>query len=101
MITGCDSVPEMMIIERGDYLSKARILSLQEAEEWCKFNSPTRNKPIVQEYVQTWDPNRNVILEWIYPNELTFSSSVPLNRTKTALEHPYTISDEKIVGVIF
>ena len=50
-------------------MSEARILSLQEAEEWCKFNSPTRNKPIVQEYVQTWNPNSNVLLEWIYPNE--------------------------------
>ena len=50
-------------------MSEARILSLQEAEEWCEFDSPTRNKPVVQEYVQTWNPNRNVILEWIYPNE--------------------------------
>ena len=50
-------------------MSEARILTLQEAEEWCEFDSPTRNKPVVQEYVQTWNPNRNVILEWIYPNE--------------------------------
>ena len=49
-------------------MSKARLLTEEEAIAWCKAN-PSDRKPIIEEYIQTWNPNKNVLLERIEPQD--------------------------------
>ena len=48
-------------------MSNARVLTLEEAEEWCDYNSPSRANPVWQEYVQTWTKEKSTVLERIDP----------------------------------
>lgn len=50
-------------------MSKARVFTQEEAEEWCRYNSPLRANPVWHEYVQTWTKEKKVVLERIDPQE--------------------------------
>ena len=49
-------------------MSKAKMLTQEEAIAWCKA-SPSDRKSIVNEYIQTWSKDKNVILECIDPQD--------------------------------
>ena len=58
-------------------MAKARLMTLEEAEEWCNLNSPTRTKPVYQEYIHNaWGKGKCIGLERIDPDDDFMSADI-------------------------
>ena len=57
-------------------MSKARLMTVEEALEWCDLESPKRSSPVYHEYICTWMENKPVCIEKINPYEDFMSADI-------------------------
>ena len=57
-------------------MSKARLMTVEEALEWCELNSPKRTMPVYHEYIRTWAEGKGIVLERIDPCDDFMSADI-------------------------